>query len=120
MHLTLPYPPSTNRSWRFSKGRVFQTPATLAWKKHAGWIARMSCASPSDTPMAVQIILHPKLTAKGHPSKRRLDIDNVCKPTLDALNGIAWLDDSQIVSLEVSIGNPMPAGGLTVNAQATT
>jgi Holliday junction resolvase RusA-like endonuclease len=32
----------------------------------------------------------------------RPDIDNYCKAPLDALNGIVWRDDSQVVELTVS------------------
>ncbi len=32
---------------------------------------------------------------------RRVDTDNLAKLVLDALNGVAWLDDSQIVRLSV-------------------
>jgi Holliday junction resolvase RusA-like endonuclease len=31
--------------------------------------------------------------------RRRVDIDNVAKACLDSLNGIAYLDDSQVVDL---------------------
>ena len=33
---------------------------------------------------------------------RRRDIDNIAKSIADGLNGIAWLDDSQIASLSVT------------------
>jgi len=33
---------------------------------------------------------------------RRFDLDNAAKLVLDALNGIAWTDDSQVASLSVT------------------
>ena len=35
------------------------------------------------------------------PDTFKPDIDNLAKAILDALNGIAWVDDAQIVGLEV-------------------
>lgn len=35
------------------------------------------------------------------PDERRRDLDNVLKAALDALNGIAWNDDSQVRELHV-------------------
>jgi Holliday junction resolvase RusA-like endonuclease len=37
-------------------------------------------------------------------TKRRCDWDNLAKLTCDALNGIAWEDDSQIVVARVVLG----------------
>ncbi len=116
MLLTLPYPPSTNRAWRNAKGRMVQSPEAKAWKLQAAWMARQQGATPADTAMAVAVTLHPRLTAKGRASKSRLDLDNILKPTLDALNGVAWVDDRQIESLSVKLGAPIPDGGLTVEA----
>ena len=38
---------------------------------------------------------------KGYPMKKP-DLDNVAKIILDALNGIAWKDDTQVVGLRVN------------------
>ena len=39
---------------------------------------------------------------KGVADFGQIDIDNVAKIVLDALNGVAWEDDAQVVSLTVS------------------
>ena len=36
------------------------------------------------------------------PDRRRRDIDNTAKTIMDALNRLAWLDDSQVTSLTVT------------------
>ena len=36
------------------------------------------------------------------PDERRRDLDNVAKTILDALNGVLYLDDSQVVTLLVA------------------
>jgi Holliday junction resolvase RusA-like endonuclease len=38
---------------------------------------------------------------KGAPAMPRCDLDNCAKAVLDALNGIAWVDDSQVSRLVV-------------------
>ncbi len=35
------------------------------------------------------------------PTRRRLDLDNLSKGCLDALNGVCWRDDRQIVELHL-------------------
>ena len=42
-----------------------------------------------------------ELKPKRNPSKLRGDIDNYAKAILDALNGVAYTDDKQIISLEL-------------------
>ena len=42
----------------------------------------------------------PKTTRRGLvPYTVKPDLDNVCKLVLDALNGVAWADDAQVVSI---------------------
>ena len=36
------------------------------------------------------------------PDRRRRDADNAAKTIMDALNGIAWGDDSQVAELTVT------------------
>ena len=58
-------------------------------------------------PVTVEIVTErrlPKSKAKGvesEPDTVRPDADNIAKLVLDALNGIAWADDSQVTHLEV-------------------
>ena len=62
---------------------------------------------PFSGPIAVCINTHrqlPKSTPKSVYSEQdthKPDIDNVAKIVLDALNGVAWEDDAQVVSLKV-------------------
>ena len=42
-----------------------------------------------------------ELKPKRNPSKLRGDLDNYAKAILDALNGVAYTDDKQIISLEL-------------------
>jgi len=50
-----------------------------------------------------------KITVRAHKtehkSRVRGDIDNLCKTVLDGLNGVAWDDDRQVVTLQASKEN---------------
>lgn len=63
---------------------------------------------PFSGPIVVSIMTYrqlPKSTPKSvirEPDTHKPDADNVAKVVLDALNGVAWEDDAQVVSLTVS------------------
>lgn len=57
--------------------------------------------APIDGPLALAIrfdLMRPKSVRSSYPAKRP-DIDNLVKACTDALNGVLWRDDSQIVEL---------------------
>lgn len=118
--ITLPYPPSTNRIWRSVRGRVVQSAEAREWKATAGWSARAAGWTLAVADVAVEIVLHPRLTLRGRPSARRVDLDNAIKATMDALNGIAYEDDRQVVRITASVGHALAGGGLTVAVEEIT
>lgn len=62
---------------------------------------------PFSGPIDVTIVTSrqlPKSTPKrvlSEPDTHKPDADNIAKIVLDALNGVAWLDDAQVTSLTV-------------------
>lgn len=114
MKFTLPYPISTNRVWRIGKGRNHKNPKVAAYREQAGWIAKSAGAKVLQGAVKVSMWLHPKLTKKGLASETRIDIDNAIKGVFDALNGICWVDDKQVVALSIVISAPVDGGGITV------
>lgn len=113
--ITLDYPISTNRIWRSVRGRVVLSSAAQKWKAQCVVVARAAGIKPIAGPVAVTLELHPKLTARGAASKTRLDVDAPIKLTLDALQGVAYDNDRQVVHVTARLGPPMPRGGLTVS-----
>ena len=90
--VTLDYPPSSNRYWRHVDGKVLLSAAARDYRRLAGLQA--ACAgmrAPLEGPVVVTLTLY-------RPAKRG-DLDNRVKVLLDALNGIAYRDDSQVVEL---------------------
>ena len=61
--------------------------------------ALRSAYPSSQAPICDGVVLH--LIAELPPRAVIADVDNLLKPVLDALTGIAWMDDSQIRELLV-------------------
>ena len=130
----LPYPISANRYWRtfVAGGRVVTHPSTEAtqYKRDAAWIARgAGLVEPLEGPIEVELVLHPVepkdaavRARKQGPSwvfgVRCLDVDNAVKVALDALQGVAYANDKQIVTLLVQKGMPCAKGALSVRVSA--
>lgn len=112
----LPYPPSANRYWRIARNRLYASAEAKAFKADAALLAKFAgLPLEGSRPMAISVVLHPKLTKNGTESKTRIDLDNALKVMLDAMNGIAWADDSQVVQVHACIGHGMHGGGITVD-----
>lgn len=64
---------------------------------------------PKEVPLRVMILVYRALPKKDWRKTKKVskpdivkpDTDNIAKAVLDALNGLAWADDCQIVSLTV-------------------
>jgi Holliday junction resolvase RusA-like endonuclease len=104
LELELPYPPSVNHYWRrvgpktliSREGRRFRE-RVIALLQARGVRALLG-------PLEVEVEAYP-------PDLRRHDLDNLQKALLDALqHGGAYLDDSQIVRLEIRKCLPVPGG----------
>lgn len=93
--ITLPYPPSSNRYWRVPRylGYPILSREAIAYKNTAGWEAKRQGVKVLAGEIEVRI--------HAYRPRRRGDLDNLAKVALDALNGIAWTDDDQIVGLEM-------------------
>lgn len=96
---------------RLSRNHV-HTPSRTAKAEHSlGWYGRtaMGPRSPSRAALAVEIVVHrpypsswsPKRCRRTEFATGRGDLDNIAKTCGDALNGIVWKDDSQIVELRI-------------------
>lgn len=117
IELQLPYPVSVNRYWRMQSVRrkggascVIPMPTSdgKQYKADVQTIAAHARVRPIIGPVEYELELYPNLPqdwrkrAKTNPlwwdmTVQCLDLDNARKVLLDALNGIAWTDDSWIV-----------------------
>lgn len=82
---------------------MFLKPEVRAAKEAIGWEARAQYhGEPITKPLKVEIALY-------WPDHRKHDVDNI-KGLLDALTGIVWQDDGQIVELRTRkcVGQDQP------------
>jgi Holliday junction resolvase RusA-like endonuclease len=114
--IRLPGLPKGKGRPRFSRrsGRAYTPEQTVKYETSLAWVAKqvMNGREPLDGPLRVLIVSGfpvPKSYSKAkaldarigalHPTKKP-DIDNIVK-LIDALNGIVWKDDAQIVHADV-------------------
>lgn len=110
MTLILPWPPSTNHTWRKGKGHVFLSRQTHTFRAAVASIVFASkMARPALGALEVRVTLHP-------PDKRRRDEDNFAgKALFDAMTKAGvWGDDSQIRRKVVEWGDVVKGGCVRV------
>ena len=97
------------------RGRAYTPAKTAAYERQIrrAYQAQSGQVFPDEAPLAVRIIAYYRVPASDSKRKRldklqhrirpvkRPDVDNVCKAVFDALNGIAYKDDAQIVTAVV-------------------
>lgn len=119
-HVILPYPPSTNRLWRRGVGRTYESPEAKAFKGLAAIQAKRANLELRTGPVELILILHPKKTKRPSARPTRcIDLDNALKVACDALQGIAYVNDSQVVSIRARKGEPVPCGALSVEVRVS-
>lgn len=110
---TVPGAPRGKGRPRFGKGRTYTDPKTASYEALVGWCAREAMGStlrafdgPVCLAMAARFVPAPSASRKdrlamlsGEQTPRSIDLDNILKAACDALNGIAWIDDAQVVSI---------------------
>jgi crossover junction endodeoxyribonuclease RusA len=94
--ITLPWPPSVNSYWRTFQGRMIISAEGRAFRERVEVLLMRSDIAPIHTgPIKVEI-------EAFRPDRRRRDLDNLLKATLDALaHAHVYEDDSQIVDLRI-------------------
>jgi len=76
---------------------------TKEWEEIIAWAGLQKIKKPLEGPLRVELLFllpKPKKTKNAYPIFKS-DVDNLSKSTIDALNGIAFLDDGQIIELYV-------------------
>jgi Holliday junction resolvase RusA-like endonuclease len=122
--ITLWYPTSANRYWKNFRGRMVVSAEAKAYKAHVCSLARSNgIGDPTPAPVALALTLHP-VAPKDWPKRqakdprgftvRCMDLSNCVKVAEDALQGIAYLNDNQVMELSIKRGLPVPDGALVV------
>ena len=93
MVLTLPVCPSANRWWRNVNGRMVKSLAARDYQELAGGIAMLCRMERIPAPTEVEVVI------SWYRAKKQGDLDKRFGVMLDALQGIAYDNDSQIAEL---------------------
>ncbi len=119
MRFVLPYPISANRYWRNFRGRAVVSSEAREYKALASALATTVGVQPVAGKVALALTLHPrKPKRKSSADVRCMDLDNALMVAIDALNGVAFVDDSQVVDLRITRGEPVDLGALVVEVTA--
>lgn len=103
---------------RFTRSGMAYTPAkSRAFETELSYMARAQYrGKPLEGALQVHIrcqMIKPKTVRREYPSVKP-DGDNFLKAISDALNGVLWVDDAQIVDLSIS-KRYGPKGKITVS-----
>lgn len=106
MELALPYPPSYNGYWRHTSRGHYLTPAARRYRKAVADVTQGVYLGAG--PLGCDIVAFP-------PDRRKRDLDNILKATLDAMEHAGvYRDDSQIKRLSLCWGERRQGGSLSV------
>lgn len=91
--LILPGEPASKSRPRFTRnGKPYRTKEDVDAEKRTAEHVRQFFAKPWTGNIALGCVFF-------RPSKQRIDVDNMIKHVCDAVNGIAWIDDSQVTAV---------------------
>ena len=119
IELTLPYPPSVNRTLRAVNGRVILS------KRYRDWILEAGRAVAAQLPAQAPIQHYRLWIEATAPDRRRRDLDNLLKPTSDLLKRAGVIEDdafARAIIIHWSRNPPAKPGSLNVriyNARST-
>lgn len=108
----LPYPPSANRYWRNFRGRTVKSEEARQYQQLAWLLAKQAMSTPLAGPVAIELCIY--------RPQRRGDLDNRIKVCLDALQGCAYHNDSQVTELHAYLfdDKTRPRVKITVNGNS--
>ena len=96
MKLVLPVPPSANIYWRMFRGRIVKSKRARDYQKSVAKLVLAELGAKGKIPafdgeVAVSLVVY--------RAARRGDLDNFLKVALDAMRGVVFEDDSQVVRI---------------------
>lgn len=92
---------------RFARGRTYTPKSTEQWERLVATVALSHKVKPTADNVELTLIFR-------LPTRRRLDIDNLCKGVMDGLNRVAWKDDAQVVKLVATKHCTEPPHGVEI------
>jgi crossover junction endodeoxyribonuclease RusA len=117
--IVFPYPISANKYWRSIGNRVLVSREGRQFKGlvKASW--SMLGLPKLEGPLELYLRLHPKMNKDGTASRVCIDLGNSEKVISDALNGLAWDDDKQLVRIIMEKSYPVHKGAISLRIRQT-
>jgi len=115
--LELPYPISTNNYYRKYKNIIVLSKKGKNYKENVYLLFKqkfINYETNINNKYIMFLDFYPKMTKNGQDYKKRLDVDNFAKCSLDSLNGLAYFDDKQIIKLNITICHSIKNGQLNI------
>lgn len=97
--------PATKGSWKVTRTGHLRPDSQRErpWANAVAWTARSFGVKPLAGAVNVTInLFYPRPKKPTHAFPSRNDVDKAARSCLDALTGIAWQDDQQVVCLVVT------------------
>jgi crossover junction endodeoxyribonuclease RusA len=94
--------PATKGSWRsYGPGRfVPDNTRERPWSNAVAWVAKASGIRPVDGPVHLTVeCFYPRPKKPRHSFPSKNDCDKAARSVMDALSGVAYADDQQVVRL---------------------
>ena len=89
---TVPGQPVPKARARTVRGHSYTPEPTRRYERAVAVLAQAAGLRPTTAPIVLTVVAY-------MGDRRRRDVDNIAKAIQDALNGVAYADDSQIVDL---------------------
>lgn len=90
---SFPLPPSANKYWRHVGSRIIVSQEARLYKATVGKLAMLDRVEPLTGSVAVTIHIY--------RARKIGDLDNFVKVLLDGMQGVLFIDDSQVVELHL-------------------
>jgi len=112
--LTLPWPPSVNNYWHKNRTHVYLSARGRAYRAEVLKAVVGLGRYGADARLQVSITAYP-------PDRRRRDVDNLLKCTLDSLeHARVFADDSQVDKLSIDRAGVIKGGQLEITIQSVS
>jgi crossover junction endodeoxyribonuclease RusA len=99
-------PQAWQRAGRTKSGHSYTPPATLAYEQEIA----LAWRGPREFAGAVKVTI----AVIENQRQNAGDLDNYVKCILDALNGVAWVDDKQVIAIDAKVHRKDSRPGLDV------
>ena len=88
--------PRPKQSFRYAKTGGYTSAKVKAWQETVAWEANIVMRSKSFLEGYISVTMDFRLG-----NNRRVDLDNLSKAVLDAMNGIVYKDDTEVIELHL-------------------